>query len=146
MPIEDVAPGGSTRGRRQVGNWMMDESDPVDGDQLFLEHLTKRAKQRNRSHAIKSPIMAVLRRYGVQQQLTSQSMEAIWTEIVGPVLAKESRTGKIDRGVMLVAVANSSVLQELSLRKLEILDRLHQHETWKEVRDLKFRREKFDSR
>jgi len=141
-----VAPGGSTRGRRQVGNWMMDESDPVDGDQLFLEHLAKRAKQRNRSHAIKSPIMAVLRRYGVQQQLTSQSLEAIWSEIVGPVLAKESRTGKIDRGVMLVAVANSSVLQELSLRKLEILDRLHQHETWKEVRDLKFRREKFDSR
>jgi hypothetical protein len=58
---------------------------------------------------------------------------------VGPQLAPFTRVGKLQRGVLEVVVANSTVLQELTFAQADILAQLALREASAAVRKLRFR-------
>ena len=67
------------------------------------------------------------------------AMEKVWREAVGDEAARWTRPGKIRRGVLEVAVANSTMVQELVFQKAELLTSIRRLWPDTPIRDLRFR-------
>ncbi len=65
-------------------------------------------------------------RRGYARVQTAHLHALAWTEAAGQELARHSRAGAIKRGTLEVLIANSTLLQELTFRKHEILQKLEQ--------------------
>lgn len=85
----------------------------------------------------------VLRRYGVTEQLAAQEIQNVWSQLIDPMLLSETRVGNVQRGSLLVLVKNNLVLQELAMRKSEILSRFQDFPATSQIRGLRFRMESF---
>src|SRR5262245_1983337 len=88
------------------------------------------------------PIAEILSRlmarrgYGTQQY--AQEWITVWSAVAG-AQAQQTRPGKFSRGVLDVIVCNSSVLQELTFRKKQLLRALQEQVPQFKVKDLRFR-------
>ncbi|MCB5245955.1 MAG: DUF721 domain-containing protein [Candidatus Cloacimonadaceae bacterium] len=60
-----------------------------------------------------------------------------WKEIVGPLLAAKSHPFHLKDSILYVAVENNSWLQELILRKADIIKQLN-YNTGEEIKDIIF--------
>lgn len=114
-----------------------------DSDEVVLRHLKddlERKKVRRRQpRTIRSLLGDVLARQGYAQTLDSERRDAVWRVAAGAKLASSSQAGRIRNGVLHVIVRDSVVLQELNLRRREILQTIgREAPEWKLV-DLKFR-------
>lgn len=76
---------------------------------------------------------------GYAQERTLAEQERVWNEVIGPELSAETRAGLVRKGVLEVFVASSTLLQELTFRKRELLDKLSAKLPDRKIRDLKFR-------
>src|SRR6185436_13232385 len=90
-------------------------------------------------HRIGSLINDLLALRGYAQSDTSLERQQAWQAIVGPNLASYSLAGDVRRGVLNVVVANSTVLQEITLRKTQILAGLCERLRDQNIRDLRLR-------
>ena len=68
-------------------------------------------------------INQLMARRGYGQIKSSEEIRAVWNEITGP-LGQQCLPGSIRRGILEVFVKNSTVLQELTLRKKALLVQL----------------------
>ncbi|HJN10007.1 MAG TPA: DUF721 domain-containing protein [Pirellulaceae bacterium] len=113
--------------------------DPTESSEL--QALLNDAKNRQRFSRRAKPIGEVLSRlmsrrgYAQVQKMTE--LQAAVGQAVGRSLEKHCRPGKLSRGVLEIYVRNSSVLQELTFQKKQVLGKLAQIE--EKIRDLKFR-------
>ena len=73
-----------------------------------------------------------------QQQATDQLCEQ-WTQAAGTRLANHSRPAKLSRGRLEIVVRNSTVLQELTFQKKQLLSRMQANDTKPSIRDIRFR-------
>ncbi len=87
-----------------------------------------------------SEILAQLmaRRGYARQQGAAASHEA-WNEAAGPLAAKYTRAGTVRRGALEVIVANSTLVQELTFQKPQLLERLAELLPDEGIKDLRFR-------
>lgn len=67
---------------------------------------------------------ALLERCGALREVRARRLVIDWPEIVGERIAARTRPGAIARGVLWIEVANAAWLQELSLLKDELLERI----------------------
>ncbi len=65
--------------------------------------------------------------------------EAAWENAAGPLAAQYTRVGRFRRGTLEVIVANSTVLQELSFRKQELVEKLAEAAPDAALREVRFR-------
>ncbi len=84
-------------------------------------------------------IADLLQRKGYAHTRSAADLERAWQETAGGVLGAHSQAGNLRRGVLEIHVRNSTVLQELSFRKRELLDKLQQSLNEHGITDLKFR-------
>jgi len=85
-------------------------------------------------------------RRGFARVRSVDELEAAWREAAGPVIARYSRVGRRTRTrVLHVAVANSSIVQEISLQKEQILLELNRRLTGEPIHDLRTRVVKLDA-
>ena len=64
---------------------------------------------------------------------------AAWQAAAGPALARFTRPGRLRRGVLEVAVANSTIVQELTFQRQRILQTLQAELPDAHIRELRFR-------
>jgi predicted nucleic acid-binding Zn ribbon protein len=85
-------------------------------------------------------IMAELmaRRGYARLQATSTFADA-WSAAAGPQLGKFSKAGNVRRGVLEVFVANSTMLQEVTFQKANLIKKLAELAPDQNISDLKFR-------
>lgn len=81
---------------------------------------------------------------GIAAQQASAEWTTAWQTAVGEKLAKHTRLGNLKRGVLDVVVENSIVMQELTFRKRELVDKLRQITETTQVTSLRFRVGKID--
>jgi predicted nucleic acid-binding Zn ribbon protein len=62
-----------------------------------------------------------------------------WTKAAGELMARYTRVGAVKRGVMEVVVANSTLVQELSFQKPNILQQLNSLLPHERIVDLRCR-------
>jgi predicted nucleic acid-binding Zn ribbon protein len=80
----------------------------------------------------------LMARRGYANQQVNYEWGAIWSAIAGSQAA-QTRPGKFNRGVLEVIVSNSTLLQELTFRKKQLLKAIQQRASHFQVKDLRFR-------
>jgi predicted nucleic acid-binding Zn ribbon protein len=105
---------------------------------------THRDREQRRFHARKpkkiGDVLAQVitaRGYGRVQSI--EHLAAAWQTAAGETLASSSRLGQLKRGVLEVTVNNSTVVQELTFQKQQILTTLRSELPDTKIRDLRFR-------
>jgi len=68
-----------------------------------------------------------------------QDFTAAWQAAAGPALARFTCPGRLRRGVLEVAVANSTILQEITFHRRDILAALQAELPEARIRDVRFR-------
>jgi predicted nucleic acid-binding Zn ribbon protein len=107
----------------------------------FARH---RDLERRRFHARKPKKIAdvvaqviTARGYGRAQSLDNYA--DAWQQAAGAELARDSRPGRLKRGVLEVTATHSTLIQELSFQKQAILAQLKTILPDAKIRDLRFR-------
>lgn len=88
---------------------------------------------------IADTLSTLMARRGYAQVETAGKRRDVWVAVVGKQLAAHSRVGNIRGGVMEVTVCNSTVLQELSFRKTELIKKMAAALNDQQVTDMRFR-------
>ena len=81
----------------------------------------------------------LVRSLGIEHQVEQYKIFDIWTEVVGEQVAKVATPQRIHNGILIVSVSNAPWRSELTFRKKEILEKIHQTTNSKSIVDIKFR-------
>jgi predicted nucleic acid-binding Zn ribbon protein len=89
-----------------------------------------------RPRALGQMMNATLREFGMEEKARKYTILSTWPEIVGEKVAEVTTPEKLDKGVLSVKVTNAVWRYELTMRKTEILSKLHRHFGINEVKDI----------
>lgn len=84
-------------------------------------------------------LSTLMARRGYAQLQSITQCQAAWQESVDQRLAQHTRAGNLRRGILEVFVRNSTVLQELSFQKKQLLKKLAEQPGEQNISDLRFR-------
>jgi predicted nucleic acid-binding Zn ribbon protein len=104
-----------------------------------LSDAKKRQRFRRDPVRISEVVSRLLARRGYAQVQHGAECEQAWKRVAGTQLAQNSRVGRLQRGVLEIAVKNSATLQELTFRKRKLLQQLQELIGAQQVQDLRFR-------
>lgn len=104
----------------------------------------KQQPSRIQAAPIGRPVRQLLSRYGITQTQAAQDLAEAWKQAAGPELASVTRAGNITRGVLFIFTQNSCALQELHLRRRQILLALGRSLPHVTIKDLRGRVESIE--
>lgn len=105
----------------------------------YLNEDVKRKQIDRQPRKIRNVVSELLARRGYAQANSAERCVEVWRSLVGPVLARVSRPGRIQKRVLQVVVATSAGVQELTMRRQAILEGLAREAPELHIVDLKFR-------
>ena len=76
--------------------------------------------------SLRNIIPNTMKEFGLDEKAHSYSILTGWPEIVGESVAAVTIPMKLERGVLHIKVANAVWKYELTMRKMEILRKIHQ--------------------
>ncbi|MEW5797481.1 MAG: DUF721 domain-containing protein [Bacteroidota bacterium] len=86
-----------------------------------------------------SVLDALVKSLGIEKQVEQYKIFDAWNAVVGEQIAKVAQPERIHNGVLIVAVNNAPWRTELTFRKKEILDKIHETLKSQSIIDIKFR-------
>jgi predicted nucleic acid-binding Zn ribbon protein len=112
--------------------------------QAAADFQSRRDREQRRHYARKpkkiADVLAQLitaRGYGRIQ--ANADFTAAWQQAAGTTIAKYTRPGRLRRGTLEVMASNSTIIQELTFQKQQILARLQTALPDAKIRDIRFR-------
>jgi hypothetical protein len=93
----------------------------------------------NRPQPIAEILADLIARRGYAREQSSTALAAAWRQAVGDFLAGHTRCGGVRRGSLEVAVANSTLVQEITFRKQDLIRQLTQLLPDQQIVDLRLR-------
>ncbi|NIL95972.1 MAG: DUF721 domain-containing protein [Planctomycetales bacterium] len=84
-------------------------------------------------------VSELMTRHGIGRQLAARQREEAWQQAVGQRWAAHTRCGSIYRRRLEVIVASSTLMQELTFQKQEILQRLRENAPELLIEDIRFK-------
>ena len=87
---------------------------------------------------LKTAIKIFLRKSGLEKGVKQNTALLLWDEVVGENIAENTNPEKVEHGILLVTVENSSWRQELVFKKKEIIDKLNNKIGKKTIKDIRF--------
>lgn len=88
---------------------------------------------------IRSAIERVLEGLGLEKVVEQHTVYSEWSERVGQEIARAAKPYRVDGDTLIVRVANSAWINELSLRQNELLGRLNAGRSKSKIKRLIFR-------
>jgi predicted nucleic acid-binding Zn ribbon protein len=88
---------------------------------------------------VSNVLAQLMARRGFARQQGAAACQEAWGRAAGPLAAEHTRAGAVRRGTLEVMVAHSTLLQELSFQKIELLQRLQELLPDEGIRDIRFR-------
>ena len=76
---------------------------------------------------------------GIEKQVEQYKIFDVWNDVVGQQVAKVAQPERLQNGVLIVTVNNAPWRSELTFRKKEILDKIHERTSSTSIIDIKFR-------
>lgn len=126
---------------------MKRDEDYADEDlRAAANYVEQRRYRRRREQRIADVIGRLLARRGYAQVDATVQLDKHWSQLVGEPLSSFSRPAALRRGVLTVAARNSMTVQELTIRKQELLNRIQKSEFGQAIKDLRFRVSSFEDR
>jgi predicted nucleic acid-binding Zn ribbon protein len=112
--------------------------------QSTADFFARRDREQRRHYARKpkkiSDVLAQLitaRGYGRVQ--ATADFNAAWQQAAGATIAKYTRPGRLRRGTLEVTAGNSTIIQEVTFQKQQILSKLQSAVPDASIRDIRFR-------
>ena len=103
-----------------------------------MQHAPRRSARRE-PERIGNLLAQLMARTGFAGRQAAAACEQAWREAAGPLLAAQSRPGRVRRGVLEVVVSSSALVQELSFQKQHLLASLQQRLPEQGIRNIRFR-------
>lgn len=114
-----------------------------DQVEIELQRLKQELQQRQRyvpaPRRASEVVSDLLAQRGYAQEQAADELSVCWQQAVGAEIASQSRVGRLRGGVLEVYVANSTLIQELSLCKRQVMREFRKNVQESKVRDLRFR-------
>lgn len=92
-----------------------------------------------RPKAIRDVLAQLLNKRGYGRIAANEKLAEAWTAAAGESLAAASRPGKLSRGTLEITVTNSTIMQEFTFHKHQILAELGRTLPDAKIRNLRFR-------
>ena len=99
----------------------------------------KQSHTNNRPQPIAEILADLMARRGYAREQTGAACAAAWRQAVGEFMAAHTRCGGVRRGALQVAVANSTLVQEITFRKQDLIRQLSQLLPDERIVDLRLR-------
>lgn len=96
----------------------------------------------NRRDTIQSlgdALRSLVNALGIEKQVDQYRIFDLWNGIVGEQVAKVAVPERVHNGILIVKVSNAPWRSELTFRKREILEKIHETTHTKSISDIKFR-------
>ena len=81
----------------------------------------------------------LMARRGYAREQSFERYAEVWRQVAGDMLAACSRATQVRRGVLEVLVSNSTMIQEITFQKSDLVKRLADALPEENIRDLKLR-------
>lgn len=118
----------------------------MDGDEQYgMRELQQDAENKQKSARRVAPVPVaelmsqLLSRRGYVQTLSNEQLNEAWAAAVGPDGAARTRPGKLRGGVLEIYTLDSPLIQELTFRKRELIQKLGELLPESKIRDLRLR-------
>ena len=109
-------------------------------DEQLCRDILQRQQHPRGPQRIAEVLSRLMARSGYAQEQVAQEWQTVWGQVAGDAAAADSRVGRLRGGVLEIVVRNSSVLQELTFRKRELLKQLQQKVPKQTLREIRFPR------
>lgn len=96
-------------------------------------------KKKENMQTLGEALGALIRSLGIEQQVEQYKIFDLWNEAVGQQVAKVAQPERLHNGVLIVSVNNAPWRSELTFRKREILEKIHEITRSNSIVDIKFR-------
>ncbi len=88
---------------------------------------------------IREILAQLMAKRGFARVRSAETFDAAWRKAVGEMFSQFTRPGSVRRGKLEVTVANSTLVQELSFQKSQLLKSLAELLPDEKIEDLRFR-------
>lgn len=88
--------------------------------------------------AIAEILESILKRRGLGKKLKQYSLFEIWNELVGPLLAKQTRPKRMQGNTLIVTAKSASWVQELFFMKPFIIKKIEENIPGAGITDIRF--------
>jgi len=112
---------------------------PEDDLRMLQQEVARKQYYQRGPQRIADTLSGLMARRGYAQEHSTSERDAAWEKAVGGSFARHSRPANLRRGVLEITVRNSSVMQELTFRKKQVLKKLLELLPDLKIRDLRFR-------
>jgi len=82
---------------------------------------------------------SVLGRLGLRKRIKENEVFLVWEEAVGETVARNCRPKSITEGIMVIETKDNVWMQELSMLRQGIVEKINELLGWDAVRELRFR-------
>jgi len=96
-------------------------------------------KKRENIQSLGDALNLLMQSLGIEKQVEQYKIFDIWNEVVGQQVAKVAQPERLQNGVLIVTVNNAPWRAELTFRKKEILEKIHEKTNSQSIVDIKFR-------
>jgi len=94
---------------------------------------------RGRPVSIGPALSALVQDLGIAPTLRQYDVLTSWAEVVGEQIARVTTAQRIENGTLFVGVANGAWRNELSMKRLAIMEKLNRKAGAQVVKDIRFR-------
>ena len=117
---------------------MNGEYDELDFSQA-QDLLKKRQRYFRRPKKPADLLARLMARKGYAQTQSSNNLEDIWNQVVGPKWQAKTKVGNVSRGILEVYVVSAAVNQQLGFQKRKLLADLKNRLPQNKLKDIRFR-------
>ncbi len=82
---------------------------------------------------------SMLGKFGLKKRIRENEVFLVWEEAVGQTVTKNCRPLSINDGILVIEAKNNVWMQELSLLRQGIMDKINELLGWEAVRELRFK-------
>lgn len=82
--------------------------------------------KRKNEQSLKEVMQDILKLYDLEKKFTQAEIGQIWNEMLGPSVAKVTRSVKLHNGVVTVFLDSSLVKQELNMHRTRLVSALNE--------------------
>jgi predicted nucleic acid-binding Zn ribbon protein len=97
------------------------------------------AKSRSQPEPFALALDKFVHQIGITKKMKQFSIITSWPEIVGAQIARVTQAERIDNGILFVKAATAPWRNELTMRRLEIMEKVNAAAGSKVVKEIRFR-------
>lgn len=99
----------------------------------------RRSGSRGRPVSIQEAMLVLVRELGIAPKMARYDIIAAWPEVVGPQIARVTSPERMENGVLYVGVTTAPWRAELSMKRIELIEKLNTHVGSRVLNDIRFR-------